>query len=66
LVVAAMQVIIVAAHCSKLLEFEEARRSYWVMTQVPPLGQLFVLLGGTATHAARCARIGSYASWRLA
>lgn len=66
LVMAALQLIVVAGHMTKLLEFEDSRRSYWVMTEVPPVCELIVVLLGTATHAARQRRIGAYHAWRLA
>ena len=62
----ATQLIVVIAHFAKLFEIDEARRSYWVMTQVPALMQLVVLIIGTYAHAARQRRIGRYAAWRPA
>ena len=64
LVISATQLIVVIGHFAKLFEIDEARRSYWAMTQVPGLVQLFVLLIGTAAHTKRLRRIGHYARWR--
>ena len=64
--VSAMQLIVVMAHIAKLFEIDEARLSYWVMTQVPTLAQQVVLIIGTHAHALRERRIGAYAAWRPA
>jgi len=66
MVLSATALMVVVAHFTKLFEIDEARRSYWVMTQVPPLLQLVVLIVGTAAHAARQQRIGRYMPWRPA
>jgi hypothetical protein len=66
LVISAMQLIVVMAHVAKLLEIDEARRSYWVLTQTPGLAEQVVLMIGTYAHAARHTRIGTYAAWRPA
>jgi hypothetical protein len=62
----ATQLIVVMAHFAKLLEIDEARRSYWIMTQVPPVMELGGLMIGTWAHMLRQQRIGRYAPWRLA
>ena len=62
----ATQLIVVMAHFAKLLEIDEARRSYWIMTQVPPLLELVGLMIGTWTHMLRQQRIGHYSPWRPA
>jgi hypothetical protein len=64
--ISAMQLIVVMAHVAKLLEFDEARRSYWVLTQTPGYAEQIVLIIGTYAHAARQTRIGRYAAWRPA
>lgn len=64
--VCAAQLIVVMAHFAKLFEVDEARLSYWVLTQVPDSVELVVLIMGTAAHVGRCQRIGRYAEWRLA
>jgi hypothetical protein len=64
--VSATQWMVVMAHFAKLLEIDEARRSYWLLTQLPPLVQLCMLIIGTQIHAARQRRIGQYAAWRPA
>ena len=64
--ISATQVIVVMAHFAKLLEVDEARRSYWIMTQLPYLVQICTLFIGTWAHAARSRRIGRYAPWRPA
>jgi hypothetical protein len=64
LVMSATQLIVVIAHFAKLFEIDEARRSYWAMTQVPGLVQLIVLMIGTTAHTKRLRRIGDYARWR--
>ena len=64
--VCAAQLIVVIAHFSKLFEVDEARLSYWVLTQVPDCVELVVLIIGTAAHVMRQDRIGRYAEWRLA
>lgn len=62
--VSAMQMIVVTAHMAKLLEIDEARRSYWVMAETPGLAEVMLLLLGTWSHAQRMQRIGRYAAWR--
>ena len=62
----ATQLIVVIAHFGKLLEIDEARRSYWVLTQLPYPVQICTLMIGTFAHAARQRRIGHYAAWRPA
>jgi len=62
--ISATQLIVVIAHFAKLFEIDEARRSYWVMTQVPAVVQLVVLIIGTYAHVSRQRRIGRYAAWR--
>lgn len=62
--VCAMQVIVVTAHLGKLFEIDEARRSYWLMSQAPGLAQLVTLILGTNAHVQRLRRIGAYAPWR--
>ncbi len=64
LIISATQLIVVIAHFAKLLEFDQARRSYWAMTQLPETAQLLVLIAGTAAHAMRQQRTGQYAPWR--
>jgi hypothetical protein len=64
--VSATQLIVVTAHFAKLFEFDEARRSYFLMTQAPGLAQLVVLIIGTYAHVARQRRIGRYPAWRPA
>jgi len=64
--ISATQVIVVMAHFAKLLEIDEARRSYWIMTQIPVLAQMVVLIIGTCAHVIRQRRIGPYAAWRPA
>jgi hypothetical protein len=49
-----------------LLEIDEARRSYWIMTQLPYMVEICTLIIGTSAHAARLRRIGHYAAWRPA
>ncbi len=60
----AMQLIVVVAHLGKLFEIDEARRSYWLMSQVPGLAQVVTLILGTHAHVLRQRRIGRYAPWR--
>ena len=60
----ATQMIVVVAHLAKLLELDEARRGYWLMTQLPPLLELAGLALGTWAHAVRRQQIGPYANWR--
>ena len=62
----ATQLIVVMAHFAKLLEIDEARRSYWIMTQATPLVELIGLMIGTWSHMLRQQRIGRYAAWRPA
>ncbi len=62
--ISATQMIVMIAHLAKLLEIDEARRSYWMMTQVPSTAQFLLLIAGTWAHAARQRRIGRYAAWR--
>lgn len=62
--VCAMQVIVVTAHLGKLFEIDEARRSYWLMSQAPGLAQMVTLILGTHAHVKRLRRIGAYAPWR--
>jgi hypothetical protein len=64
--ITATQLIVVIAHLAKLMEIDEARRSYWLMTEVPYLAQIATLVIGTSAHAARQRRIGKYAAWRPA
>ncbi len=64
--VSATQLIVVIAHFAKLFEVDQARRSYWAMTQVPTWLQLAVLIMGTTAHVVRQRRIGVYAPWRPA
>ncbi len=64
--VSATQLIVVMAHFAKLLEIDEARRSYWIMTQLPQWVQILGLLAGTWAHVQRQQRIGRYAAWRPA
>jgi hypothetical protein len=64
--ISAIQLMMVIAHLAKLMEIDEARRSYWLMTQVPYLAEIATLIIGTSAHAARQRRIGNYAAWRPA
>jgi len=64
--ISATQLIVVMAHFAKLLEIDEARRSYWILTVVPGLLQLCGLIIGTWAHDARQRRIGRYSAWRPA
>ena len=64
--ISATQLIVVMAHFAKLLEIDEARRSYWIMTQLPQLAQFVGLIMGTWAHVLRQQRIGRYAAWRPA
>jgi hypothetical protein len=64
--ISATQLIVVMAHIAKLMEIDEARRSYWIMTEVPYLAQIATLFIGTWAHVARQRRIGTYAAWRPA
>jgi hypothetical protein len=64
--VCATQLLVEIAHLSKLLEFDEGRRSYWIMTHLPVLLELVGLAIGTWVHVVRRRRIGPYASWRPA
>ena len=61
---AALQIIVVAGHLSKLFDLAEIRRGYWVMISVPAYFQLLVLWIGLASHMRRVNRIGAYAAWR--
>ncbi|WP_295636014.1 hypothetical protein [Novosphingobium sp.] len=62
--VAALQMIVVAGHLSKLFDVAEIRRGYWVMIAVPGYIQLAVVWIGLASHMRRVGRIGPYAAWR--
>jgi len=64
--ISALQLIAVMAHFAKLLEIDEARRSYWLMTQLPYIIEICTLLIGTFAHVLRLRRIGHYAAWRPA
>ncbi len=66
LLTSATQLLVVIAHFAKLFEIDQARRTYWVMTVVPPQAQLIVLMIGTFAHVMRQRRIGRYAAWRPA
>jgi hypothetical protein len=62
--VAALQMIVVAGHLSKLFDISEIRRGYWVMIAVPGYFQLLVLWIGLVAHMRRIDRIGRHAPWR--
>lgn len=62
--VAALQMIVVAGHLSKLFDVAEIRRGYWVMIAVPGYIQLAVVWIGLVSHMRRVGRIGPYAAWR--
>jgi hypothetical protein len=62
--VAALQMIVVAGHLSKLFDVSAIRRGYWVMIAVPGYIQLAVVWIGLVSHMRRVGRIGPYAAWR--
>ncbi|WP_068072875.1 hypothetical protein [Novosphingobium lentum] len=63
--VCAAQNIVMLGHIGKLVDLDNFRRGYWVMTQLPVLLQLAVLFLGTWAHVRRQRRLGGYHAWRL-
>ena len=60
----AMQLITIFGHISMLIE-SGAMGAYWLMTAIPPQGEIIVLVAGTIAHVLRQQRIGRYRDWRL-
>jgi hypothetical protein len=63
LVIAALQVVVMIAHLSVLIQLG-ARTAYWGMMAVSQYLQLLVMASGLIMHHRREKRIGPYRSWR--
>ncbi|MDE2563198.1 MAG: hypothetical protein KGL48_13230 [Sphingomonadales bacterium] len=66
LLVAALQIVIMLAHVSKIADAVASRKAYWAMTHLPFLLQMLVVTIGCWSHHRRTQRIGWYHPWRLA
>ncbi len=66
LVIAAAQIITVVAHLLRLGVIDMHPRTYAVLIIAPDIVQIAALMAGTAWHAHRLGRIGTYPSWRQA
>jgi hypothetical protein len=63
LLIAALQVMVMIAHLSVIIELG-ARTAYWGMMAVSQYLQLLVLAAGLVMHHRREKRVGPYRSWR--
>lgn len=64
MVVAALQLVILTAHISLLLQLKGIVGAYWGMSVLPIYPQFACLLGGILAHMRRRKRYGPYPDWR--